>query len=823
GRDCGGDGCGGECGQCPWGAVCGAEGRCQATPAACGDAICDPDEDCATCEVDCGRCCGDGRCGGDETCAACPADCPCAEGLRCDAQANTCVSDCIPQCEGRACGDDGCEGECGACPDGFTCDNLGQCAPPPIRCGDGVCQASEGCATCAADCACAEGLRCDAGGDTCVPACVPACEGLACGPDGCGGDCGLCAGNDRCEGGRCVGGCEGGCVVGEVSCEPDGVSYRACVPAPESPQCGVLTRRVPCDEGRACGAEGCGGACSRPEILLVVDRSSSMEGARWAMVSDVIADFCDRYGEVARVQLRLFPSADACGAGPILPCDEVALSPPSAAGETPIAAALTDAGAAFGDPNEGEVVILITDGDETCADESAPLAPTRLLRARGAQVFTIGVSQLANGALLDAVAEAGGAGSARRVNDGAQLWSALLDIYEGLDGCDCAPSQSGEAACYQGEFLLCRGLDGQREPYFTAPEGTCACDPLAQQLRCVDQGLIRCGEAGWTFEGGQPGVQLCVDGEIGRCGEDANIPEGCAWMLESDEARCGDGIDNDGNGYADCAEWSCLHNPAVSACAEARAGLEITEALCTDGIDNDGNGYADCQDYHCARNLWINACGNDERDDIACADGLDNDLNGFIDCDDWDCSRSPTVSVCPSGCPAQLPEVRLGGWTPLVAAPEGGCRCQIGEQACRDGRVLECNHAGFWAWPGETARCVAEVEPNDTRGTAQAVAGLPAFMEGGCQGEDWLRFEVQAGVSYVISRAFAPGGTDFDAYLMLFDPQGVAINVDPDYPGDAFNVIYGWTAPTSGTYTLRVRCEPHLGATDYGLHLYPLR
>jgi hypothetical protein len=53
--------------------------------------------------------------------------------------------------------------------------------------------------------------------------CVPRCAGKVCGPDGCGGSCGSCAGNEGCHGGTCI------CV----------------------PHCG----------GNDCGDDGCGGSC----------------------------------------------------------------------------------------------------------------------------------------------------------------------------------------------------------------------------------------------------------------------------------------------------------------------------------------------------------------------------------------------------------------------------------------------------------------------------------------------------------------------------------------------------------------------------------
>lgn len=40
------------------------------------------------------------------------------------------VDDCRPDCTGLSCGDDGCGGSCGACPDGAGC-TRGVCDPPP--------------------------------------------------------------------------------------------------------------------------------------------------------------------------------------------------------------------------------------------------------------------------------------------------------------------------------------------------------------------------------------------------------------------------------------------------------------------------------------------------------------------------------------------------------------------------------------------------------------------------------------------------------------------------------------------------------------------
>ena len=72
---------------------------------------------------------------------------------------------CYPECFAKQCGDDGCGGVCGFCPEAFPF-----CFEP-----SGVCSN-----------------------------CLPDCEGLLCGPDGCGGSCGSCGLGAVCESGACV-------------------------------------------------------------------------------------------------------------------------------------------------------------------------------------------------------------------------------------------------------------------------------------------------------------------------------------------------------------------------------------------------------------------------------------------------------------------------------------------------------------------------------------------------------------------------------------------------------------------------------------------
>jgi hypothetical protein len=105
------------------------------------------------------------------------------------------LAPCTPTCAGKACGDDGCGGTCGACGPGTTCQS-GQCACAPDctgkECGDDGCGGSCG--------ACGPGKTCRA--NRC--ACAPDCAGKACGDDGCGGTCGACPAGTQCAAGACV-------------------------------------------------------------------------------------------------------------------------------------------------------------------------------------------------------------------------------------------------------------------------------------------------------------------------------------------------------------------------------------------------------------------------------------------------------------------------------------------------------------------------------------------------------------------------------------------------------------------------------------------
>ncbi len=206
GKQCGSDGCGGSCGNCPGGFVCDGNGQCvSGCPDSCWGKQCGPDGcggSCGNCApgftcTDAGQCtqecfgsCMGKECGTDGCGASCGA---CNPGLTCT-DGGQCVQNCVGDCTGKECGSDGCGVSCGNCGPGLFCTDAGQCVDEcPASCVGKEC-GSDGCG---GDCGnCGPGLVCFVG--VCVEPCEPTCDGKECGPDGCGGICGTCGFGEAC-------------------------------------------------------------------------------------------------------------------------------------------------------------------------------------------------------------------------------------------------------------------------------------------------------------------------------------------------------------------------------------------------------------------------------------------------------------------------------------------------------------------------------------------------------------------------------------------------------------------------------------------------
>ncbi|MBM4372705.1 MAG: hypothetical protein FJ098_13675 [Deltaproteobacteria bacterium] len=100
----------------------------------------------------------------------------------------------------------------------------------------------------------------------CVADCTPACDGRACGDDGCGGSCGTCEDGWYCWEGSCrYGLCEPDCAGRACGDDGCGGSCGTCQWPEACGDAGVCTCPGWCPPPRegvtACGPDGCGGSC----------------------------------------------------------------------------------------------------------------------------------------------------------------------------------------------------------------------------------------------------------------------------------------------------------------------------------------------------------------------------------------------------------------------------------------------------------------------------------------------------------------------------------------------------------------------------------
>ena len=106
-----------------------------------------------------------------------------------------------------------------------------------------------------------------------------------------------------------------------------------------------------------------------------------------------------------------------------------------------------------------------------------------------------------------------------------------------------------------------------------------------------------------------------------------------AYVCTALESRCGDGVDDDCNGYLDCKDPACMNDPVC---------IDRKKETCDNRIDDDGNGLVDCKDPAC---FGDQACVTPGIE--VCNNNLDDDEDGQVDCADSDCAKDPTCQVTP--------------------------------------------------------------------------------------------------------------------------------------------------------------------------------
>lgn len=188
--------------------------------------------------------------------------------------------------------------------------------------------------------------------------------------------------------------------------------------------------------------------------------------------------------------------------------------------------------------------------------------------------------------------------------------------------------------------------------------------------------------------------------------------------VESSEAECTDGVDNDASGGADCRDRAC-RDRADGLCTAA--DTESGPAACTNGKDDDGDSAIDCADPECG---GVRACEwlrSSEGSRETCSNGEDDDGDGAIDCADSDCMLSEDVSYCNTArAVSHLVDTRN------AASVESGIRYHLGgipivsEEYTR---VIQHDLTTFLPLTGALVACVLFVVFRSWRGVL-----LPMFV-----------------------------------------------------------------------------------------------
>jgi hypothetical protein len=271
---------------------------------------------------------------------------------------------------------------------------------------------------------------------------------------------------------------------------------------------GICAHNVPggpCDTNENCGPNAtctdgfcaCGGALYGaesvpPNVLIVLDRSSSMNediggGTKWDIARDAINDLLASYGGGVYFGLMLYPGTDlsgnegmSCGPGAVF-------VDPGAMTSGAIAMSLADAGTtSFGTPTaealdilvdysgledttRSNYILLITDGQSTCEDP-VPVVATLLGESPQVRTFVVGFGSGVDPNELNSLAQAGGTAQAQmpyyyQADDAASLGAAFGAIAGSVLSCDYVlsdvPPDPNQLYVYvDGQQVAVDGQDG---------------------------------------------------------------------------------------------------------------------------------------------------------------------------------------------------------------------------------------------------------------------------------------------------------------------------------------------------------------------------
>lgn len=244
--------------------------------------------------------------------------------------------------------------------------------------------------------------------------------------------------------------------------------------------------------------------CAASRLTIVLDRSSSMRGAKWTAARGAIDQVAATYGDVVELGLATFPFPDQCGPGrlEVAPAfgrrdaiaQALAMPPPEYGAWTPLGETLfalaEEPAVTSGDA--APHVVVITDGFQWCSPydpeaRSLPIEGVKALSDRGVRVFAVGFGDGADEETLDQMAMI--AGTARpgcvpgsvdaatrcyyQADDAGALLAALMDIAARTACPDPDPEPEPTVDAGVGADATAADDDGM-------PPGGCGCGAAAE-------------------------------------------------------------------------------------------------------------------------------------------------------------------------------------------------------------------------------------------------------------------------------------------------------------------------------------------------------
>jgi hypothetical protein len=397
-----------------------------------------------------------------------------------------------------------------------------------------------------------------------------------------------------------------------------------------------------------------------------------------------------------------------------------------------------------------------------------------------------------------------------------------LNIVQCGEASDCAALEDGNA---------CNGT-------LHCPDGTCAVNP-ATVVVCDPTGYPACQQpvcqmaTGACVPANLPDTTACDDANACTQGT-ACLGGACVGH----ESCCANGVDDDGDGLADCADADCGADPACIQCPAVAdpdpvplsplAGESPAGATETTQVD----GFTDDYLYNQAGALKVGA----RRDwggsliFYGMADGSVgmNDTNA-IDANDTgrevqvafydpdrimqNCAWNASCQTTPTTCPGSITYL---GWNPV----QGGNRCNHGSGVdavdLSGGRVTVTTTPLFWNPNWDRQDCVTDAcaDPVQSwrRGDVQVVQRL-RFVRYHVVELDYtvtnLAAVDHAPTAQEMPTLYAANGNHGPDLWRLFDSTGTEIPIDTPAGGDGFNYENftspgGWATMQDGTATYGV-------------------